>query len=154
MDFKELEDYLQNLPDKILDDASEIVAETAVEHFKDSFNKKAYNDNPWRVAQLTKNVGSLLVTSGALLKSIQPKLISRELVVISAGNQKVKYAKAHNEGFKGSVNVKAHKRKDSKVKAHTRDMNIPQRQFMGKSDQLAKIIYKRLKEHLKTIEKK
>ena len=34
MNFNELENYLSSLPDKILDDAAEIVAETATSYYK------------------------------------------------------------------------------------------------------------------------
>lgn len=151
MNFKELEQYFERLPDAILDDASEIVAETAVELFKESFNTKSFNGEPWKQPLHHKNTGSLLIESGALLNSIQPKLISRERVIISAGNKKVPYAKVHNEGFKGWVNVQAHTRKGKKVEAHQRKINIPQRQFMGKSNELAERIHERLQAHCNSV---
>lgn len=40
MDFNELENYLTRLPEQILEDAAEIVAETAVDYYQDSFRKK------------------------------------------------------------------------------------------------------------------
>ena len=57
----------------------------------------------------------------------------------------VGYARAHNEGFKGTVSqrVRAHTRtrrgKDEKVKAHDRTIhqNLPRRQFIGNSQHLA-----------------
>lgn len=36
--FADLEPFLDRLPDKVMDDAAEIVAETAVTYFKDSFS--------------------------------------------------------------------------------------------------------------------
>ncbi len=173
MDFKELENYLQNLEDELLEDAAEIVAETAVEYFKDSFKKKAFDNEPWATPKTAKSTGSLLIESGSLLNSIQPKLISKELVVISAGNAKVPYAKAHNEGCNEIVNVPAHTRSSTNVKSHTRKgvtikahkreggevsahsmhMNIPKRQFMGKAKELAKLIYTRLQAHFNSVEK-
>jgi phage gpG-like protein len=57
------------------------------------------------------------------------------------------YASGHQEGFSGSVNISAHTRRLTKVfgrkirfpvyaniKASTRHMDIPQRQFLGLSD--------------------
>ncbi len=151
MDFKELEQYFEELPDAILDDAAEIVAETAVELFKESFNTKSFSGVPWLQPQHAKRTGSLMIESGALLNSIQPALISKERVIISAGNQKVKYAKVHNEGFNGWVNVPEHTRKGKKVKAHKRQMNIPQRQFAGKSEELATLIHDRLQAHCNSV---
>ncbi len=154
MTFKELEDYLQALPRKILEDAAEIVAETATDYFKDSFSRKAFDGNPWASGN-AKKTGSLLIDSGALLNSIQPVLISWEKVVIAAGNQKIGYARVHNEGFSGMVNVSAHQRtrkgKTHQVSSFTRNINIPQRQYMGKADELATIIHERLQGHCNTL---
>ena len=99
---------------------------------------------------------AILVKSSQLLKSIHMKNYSSNQVVISAPK---KYAAIHNEGFDGNVHVKQHtrrvqgrtvayslktRRKQTKryvkgittVKAHTRRMKIPQRQFMGNSHNL------------------
>ncbi len=147
--FEDLERFLDQLPDSVMDDTSEIVAETAVEYFKDSFTRKAFDGNPWKEGK-AKKTGSLLVDSGNLMNSIIPAEITREHVVISAGNDKVDYAKVHNEGFKGEVTINPFTRKNGhKVRQHTRKMNIPQRQFMGKSTELASLIKQRLNSFLK-----
>lgn len=96
--FEDLEKFLQELPDKVMDDTAEIVSETAVEYFKGAFTKKAFDGNPWDEGAPKKR-GTLLVDSANLLNSIQPVEVSRERVVISAGNDKVDYAKVHNEGY-------------------------------------------------------
>ena len=103
MDFNELENYLGSLPDKILDDAAEIVAETATAYYKETFRRKAFDGNPWAPAKVPRQNGSLLIDSGNLLNSIRPAYVGRDKVVISAGNDKVDYAKVHNEGFIGRV---------------------------------------------------
>ena len=46
MDFKELDRYLKSLPDRILPEAAEIVAETATEYYREAFRKKAFDGNP------------------------------------------------------------------------------------------------------------
>ncbi len=173
MDFKELEKYLDNLADEVIEDVAEIVAEAAVEYFKESFSKKAFDGEAWVKPKKSKNTGSLLIESGALLNSIQPALISKELVIIQAGNDKVDYAKAHNGGCNEIVNVPAHTRKSSNVKEHTRKgktikahtrkggdvaahsmrMHIPKRQFLGEANELANAIYKQLQLYLNSIEK-
>ena len=43
MNIKELEDYLRTMPDKVMGDTAEIVAETATEYFKETFRKKAFD---------------------------------------------------------------------------------------------------------------
>lgn len=149
MDFNDLSNYLTSLPDRILDEASQIVAETATEYYKERFKEKAFDGNPWAPAKVPRRNGSLLINSGNLLNSIRPAYIGRDKVVITAGNDKVGYAQVHNEGYSGSVVVPAHVRRtrkygDVNVKEHTRNTNIPQRQFMSESDELATKIHERI----------
>lgn len=156
MDFNELENYLTSLPDQILGSASEIVAETAMEYYKARFREKAFDGNPWAPAKAPRRNGSLLVDSGNLLDSIRPAYIGCDKVVISAGNDKAYYAQVHNEGYTGKVAVPAHVREtqkygDVKVKGHTRQTNIPKRQFMGKSDELADKIHTEIQKHINTL---
>lgn len=156
MDFNELSNYLTSLPEQILNDASEIVAETATAYYKARFKEKSFDGNPWAPAKVPRQNGSLMVNSGNLVNSIRPAYIGRDKVVISAGNEKVDYAQIHNEGYAGPVTVPAHVRRtskygDIKVKAHTRQTNIPKRQFMGKSDELAKTIHERLEGYINTL---
>lgn len=121
MDINELNNYLQSLPDEIMSEAADIVAETATEYFKMTFRNKAFDGNPWVPAKVPKRTGSLLIDSGALLNSIRPALISPERVTISAGNDKVEYAQAHNEGYKGTVTVPTHTRKTK-----SRSVDVPE----------------------------
>lgn len=155
MDFNDLQKYFNTLPDKVLDTTAEIVADTAVEYFKERFTEKSYDGNPWTPPAKQKNKGSLLIQSGALLNSIRPTYIGRDKVTISAGDLKVDYARVHNEGFQGTVSVKAFSRirkgKTEHVNSFTRNMNIPKRQFMGKADELAEKIHNRLQPALNSI---
>lgn len=166
MQISELQSYLQGLVEEYKEDAAHIVAETATEYFKGSFRRKAFDGVPWRAAKRPKKKSSLLIASGALMNSIRPSHVSTERVVISAGNDKVTYAKAHNEGFVGSVSISAHqrtikakgrgkKRKPARtiqVKAHTRKANIPARPFMGNSRELNALIVKRIEGYIKSLE--
>lgn len=68
MNIKELNNYLQSLPEEIISDAAEIVAETATEYYKSAFKKKAFDGNPWTPAKVPKTTGSLLIDSGALVQ--------------------------------------------------------------------------------------
>ena len=150
MTLDEFYNYLDTLPDLVLDDVSEIIAETATSYFKESFTIKEFNKTPWVKANKPKSTGSLMVESGNLVNSIRPAVVNRNRVVISAGNDKVNYAQAHNEGFTGPVLIPAHTRKGKPVKAYTMNQNIPKRQFMGKPDELLSLIYDRIAAHTKT----
>ena len=166
MQLSELQKYLQSLPERIKKEAAHIVAETATEYFKDSFRRKAFDGRPWPQGR-PKRKGSLLVASGALMNSIRPSHVSEDRVVISAGNQKVNYAQAHNEGFVGNVNVRAHQRtvksrsgkgktktngtRIVQVRAHQRTMRVPARPFMGDSKELNILIKKRIEGYINSL---
>ena len=148
MNLKELENYFSSIPDKLLDDASHIVAETATEYYKQTFSKKAFDGNPWTPGKPKKR-GSLLIDSGALLNSIRPTVVTPYRVVIAAGNSKVTYARVHNDGYNGSITVPAHTRNTKKsgevqVRSHTRTAHIIQRQFLGNAEELNKTIHDRI----------
>ena len=136
----------------------DLVAELAVDYFKERFRYKEFDGKEWPGPGrgYKRSNGSLLVDSGHLLNSIRPAEISTDKVVISAGNDNVLYAKVHNEGFSGSVVVKTHDRTSKKgkqyvVKQHTRKALIPQRQFMGESRELNIILKKDIEQLFKTI---
>lgn len=155
MNFKELENYFASLPEQIMNVVPDIVAETATDYFKESFTLKEFDKNPWAKAKRAKSTGSLMVESGNLVNSIRPAVVTREHVIISAGNDKVPYAQIHNEGYTGPVSIMAHTRKTKTgfcdVKAHTINQSMPQREFMGESDELAEMIHERIDNYLNTI---
>lgn len=148
MTWDELGDYFETLSENLLEDVPDIIAETATEHFKERFQKKEFDGNPWPAAKVPKRAGSLLVESGNLVNSIRPAYVGKDKVVISAGNDKVVYAQVHNEGYQGPVTIPAHTRRTKKgiasVQQHTRTVDIPQRQFMGKANELLSLIYARI----------
>lgn len=156
MTISELNSYFSTLPDKILPDIADIIAETATEYFKESFTRKAFDGNPWAPGR-PKRTGSLLIDSGNLLNSIHPAIVSPERVVISAGNDKVTYAAVHNEGYTGPVSVPAHQRTVKRtgttynVRPHTRNVSIPQRQFIGDSSELNTMIHNRIEGYLDSL---
>lgn len=155
-----LKKELQPLLDEIKEAVPHIIAETATEYYQEAFRKKAFDGQPWPgwSAAYKRNNGSLMVDTRALLGSVRPTLISWPRVVISAGNEKVKYARAHNEGFVGSVIIPAHQRtspsgKTSKVKQHTRNMRLPQRRFMGDAKELEKQIHDNIEGYIHSLTK-
>lgn len=136
----------------------DLVAEQAVDYFKERFRYKEFDGKPWPGPGkgYKRTNGSLLVDTGHLLDSIRPAEVSARKVVISAGNDKVLYAKVHNEGFSGSVVVPEHKRTSRKgkeygVKKHTRKALVPRRQFLGESRELDNILRKDIGQLFKTI---
>ena len=127
----------RNVPD--------IVAETAVEYSKQAFTDKKWDGAGWDTkVKVPKRTGSLLIESGALANSIDVAKVTPNEVVISAGNSRVKYAQAHNEGHKGVISIPAHTRKGKPVEAHTREIDIPARPFLGESRELLKDIKRRI----------
>ena len=150
-----IDKLLENRMEEIMQGTAQIVAETSVEYFQNTFRTKKFDGNPWAPPRVPKRSGSLLVQSGALLNSIRPVLVSPERIVIAAGNEKVDYAQIHNEGFKGSVTVPAHirhtRRGDQTVRQHTRSVNIPRRQFIGNARELETELQKRIEAYVESV---
>ena len=144
---QELTDRLSKLSGELQRQCAVIIAETATEYFKGSFRRKEWNGRPWR--RTLKHTGSTLIESGNLMNSIRPAEVSQNRVVISAGSEKVPYARVHNEG--GLQYVRPHHRASRKGKRHQvrgYAYRAWRRQFMGYSPQLMDIIEKRITRHL------
>ena len=120
-----------------IEGASEIISETAVEYFQNTFRDKKFDGNPWAPPRVPKRSGS------------------PERIVIAAGNEKVDYAQVHNEGFKGSVTIPAHirhtRRGNHTVRQHTRRVNIPKRQFIGDARELETELQKRIEAYVESV---
>ena len=137
---------------ELLPDCADIIAETATEYFKDSFTRKAFDGRAWR--RTHKTTGSTLVESGNLKESIRPIKVTDKEVVIAAGNEKVAYARVHNEG--GIQYVRPHHRTSVKGKRHqvkSYAYRAWKRQFMGDSKEMFDLIYERISEYIKTLDK-
>ncbi|RYF86951.1 MAG: hypothetical protein EOO03_11170 [Chitinophagaceae bacterium] len=160
---------------RVLQYAPGMLGNMAVNFFLDRFRYQNWlgaTTEPWRQRRRNKgrNQGrAILVQSARLKRSIRITKVSGMTVYIGSD---VPYAKVHNEGFRGTVNVKAHSRNrygkekigtgrltksgkermqtvqritgTGQVKAHTRRMNIPRRQFMGNSPVLEKQLQRKL----------
>lgn len=118
-----------------------VLAQVAVNHFKDSFQDQGFTDRtlqrwPKRKGNSRRDTGrAILVKSADLRNSIHPAKVSFHITEISTDKP---YARVHNEGYHGPAKVRSHVRrsrggKSSRVRAHTRQMDMPQRQFMGNS---------------------
>lgn len=151
-----------------------VLANEAVNHSLDAFKKQAWDGQQWRRRIYRKGEGrSILIKSGRGRRGMH--VVSTSATGFVYGND-VPYMKAHNEGFTGSVKVKAYTRnKFSKskvgsgkftksgkerlktvstisgsiqVKAHSRKMNLPRRQFAGNSAELRARLITKGKAHL------
>jgi len=164
---------------KVLQYAPGMLGNMAVNFFLDRFryqNWLGYSTEPWqqRRTNSRRNKGrALLVQSARLKRSIRITRISGLTATIGTD---VPYARAHNEGFKGTVSVKAHTRNrfskekigsgkftkkgkermktiqrisgSGEVQAHTRRVNLPRRQFIGRSPVLEKQMQRKLQAEL------
>lgn len=75
----------------------------------------------------------LKVQTGRLRRSINFRVGESETGIEATVGTNVEYARVHEFGFKGTVNVKAHMRKGKQayqVRAHTRQVNLPERSFL------------------------
>lgn len=136
-----------------------IVAETATEHYQQRFIQKNWDRQPWpkygassKKARKEPTRGSLMMRSNNLFKSVRPSITRPDHVRISAGSSKVKYARVHNEGFTGRVSVPSYVNSNFmgtgrtvQIKAHSKFMRIPQRQYMGNSAMLRQEILKQIR---------
>lgn len=139
---------------------------------------------PWRATRRKKNVFGIgkkvsvnakgqTVRKGHAMILINSGRLQRSFHANSAGIGRVRwftdveYAKAHNEGFKGTVTVKSHQRRilqkqkiysvktrkgglqkvetgSITVKSFSRNMNIPRRQFMPSTNSNSEIFNKQI----------
>jgi phage gpG-like protein len=124
---KNLEQVKRQLPDEM--------ANLSLRFFQNSFRISGWNDggiSPWRQRKRPDPKGrKILVVRGNLKRSVQIKSKTFERIVIGSY---LPYSEVHNEGFTGVQQVGTYKRRDgATVKAHSRRMTIPKRQFMGES---------------------
>jgi phage gpG-like protein len=149
-------------------------ASVAVNFSKDRFRQANWvgdTTKPWkrRKAKGTKDDSrAILVKTGNLKRDVQKIRVTAESALVGTSNLTGDYAKLHNEGFRGSMTIKEHKRKHylhvkekyktrtgkdrsrtrktvnenkvTTVKTHIRKVNIPSRRFLGASPVLDKQI--------------
>lgn len=155
-----------------------MIGRDAVNFFVDNFRRQGFLGarlEPWKKRRARNRAGrAILVKSGRLRRSIRITKIQAGTIVVGTD---VPYARAHNEGFRGTVQVAAHTRNkytktkeltgkltklgkartktvkrvtgSVQVKAHTKRMNLPRRQFMGESPYLKTIISRRIMAEIK-----
>lgn len=164
-----IENVESEIKKQIMDDMPRLIGNVAVSMVNQNFRDAGWRDGglkPWKKTkrQMGKGKGSqylpLHSSREHLSRSTQYKKTGPGEVTIS---NPVPYASVHNDGFEGNVNVKAHKRTISKgknkgnkysVRAFSRRMYIPQRQFMGESRELNEKIENIIRNTFKNIKVK
>ncbi len=110
--FKQLDDFFLKFDQDFLKkQVPNIIAEKATAYFKERFTTKEWDGAPWPDVKKPVRRGTLLFRGGNLRNSIKPKTVTESKVVISAGSDKVPYARAHNEGETISIPVTAKMKK-------------------------------------------
>ena len=123
-----LEKKMKELPPILMNEGQKV--------FSESFKNQAWEGKRWKPRKNTKITRPILIgRTRKLINSVRTSGRSATMAKIVWGTY-VPYAKVHNEGFKGTVRIKKHSalsRLGAKyqVKAHTRNVNMPKRQFMG-----------------------
>lgn len=154
--------------------APRFIGTVAVKHFKQSWRRQAWlNDSGrrerWKPRQRRRGDRSrrgTLVKTGRLRRSIRITSVSSHQVRVGTS---VHYARIHNEGgrIRATQSVDSHRRRahtrlqrgkrvkvsETTVSAHSRriDIDMPQRQFMGRSRFLERRITKNLEHRLHQI---
>lgn len=164
-----IENVESEIKKQIMDDMPRLIGNVAVSMVNQNFRDAGWRDGglkPWKKTkrQMGKGKGSQYLALHSsrehLSRSTQYKKTGPGEVTIS---NPVPYASVHNDGFEGNVNVKAHKRTISKgknkgnkysVRAFSRRMYIPQRQFMGESRELNEKIENIIRNTFKNIKVK
>lgn len=111
------------------------------EEFDRNFERKAFFTKKWKRRVYPNPKGSLLLVTGTLRRSIRSEVQGSGVRFTSS----VPYASIHNEGGKGTQQVRRHTRisrkgKQYTVKAHIRKFNMPQRQFIGDGKRTQELI--------------
>lgn len=173
-----IEQILQQKLQKAVSELPTVLVNEAVNWTKNNFTRQGFpgkSFDRWRARKQSaaRNQGrAILIDTGRLKRSIR-KIATGPLQATFGTD--VPYARAHNYGFKGTVNVKAHKRATigtikvstgksdqpfqkkktitgyGTVKAHQRKMNLPQRRFIGYSPVLQSILRRKAIIHISRI---
>ncbi len=142
----------RNIYDDILSDARVKLTEM----FKDNFRAQGFFGDKWVATKVSKTnrrgKGSILIVTGAMRRSIRSMV--RGMAVVFTSH--LPYTALHNEGGNFAVTVRAHSRTNRKtgntytVRSHSRQMNMPQRRFIGDHEKvqqaLGDIVFRRLQE--------
>ncbi|WP_316777764.1 phage virion morphogenesis protein [Pedobacter antarcticus] len=158
--------FFNRFDGKIREHIPGIIAETAIRNFRRSFQTKSFNGKTWKEAKHTPKKGSLMLRKGFLAGSIRD-ITTPNRVRIVAGARLIPYAKIHNEGgvinraartetfvrnryvrgpkskyFGGMGAFKKGKTAGKGLTFKAYKIVMPQRQFMGHTEELNREIKK------------
>lgn len=123
------------------------------ELFDQNFREQGFFGAKWRPKKVYSKGGSptVLIVTGAMRRGIRSEVRGRSVVFTSDKP----YTALHNEGGTFQQNVPAHYRnvreRRSIVRAHTRNMHMPQRQFIGDHAKVQNAIGSIMTRHLERI---
>lgn len=128
-----LEGAAAKLADEINYEISRDVESAALRFVDGNFATQGWEGVPWK-----PSTGTILVKTGTLRSGFRSEITPGQIRIFNA----VAYGEIHNEGFDGIEKVRKHSRrsypgkkgklkagKTSEVRAHTRHMKMPKRQF-------------------------
>ena len=149
---------MKNIYDDILRDARVKLTEM----FDNNFREQGFFGKKWVPTKISKinkkgQQGAILIRSSTMKKSIRSYIHGMAVVFSSH----LPYTALHNEGGNFAVTVRAHTRTVKKtgntynVRTHSRQMSMPQRQFIGDhpkvQEALADIVNTNLKKFSKQL---
>ena len=123
------------------------------EMFDNNFREQGFFGERWRPKKVFSKGGSptILIVTGALRRGIRSSVRGRGVVFTSDKP----YAALHNEGGRFRQSVPAHYRgrggRRYRVRAHTRTMKMPQRQFIGDHERVREAVTAIVTRHLERI---
>lgn len=149
---KKLEDIYQRLQKPLAECIRQlppILGNEVVNFAHSNFDTQSFEGKAWQKRKNPTKWGkpddegrALLIKTGRLRRSIRVSQIIQDRVIITAGGADTPYARAHNEGFKGTItqNIRPFIRRGKKLQSHpvrgftrTFYQNIPKRQFIGRA---------------------
>lgn len=131
--------------------AMRLISSTALAFYQDSWRRKGWIQSGYkqwkpRNSKAVRHEGrALMIDSGALRRSITYRIVGDSIEIRSDRD----YAKMHNEGLIATITVPMHTRTSKKgkaftVKAYSKRIQIPQRQFMDFGDNMSPFLVKRI----------
>lgn len=123
------------------------------EMFERNFREQGFFGAKWRPKKVLSKGGSptILIVTGAMRRGIRSQVRGRSVIFTSDKP----YTALHNEGGVFRQNVPAHYRgrggRKHLVRAHTRMMHMPKRQFIGDHEKVQRAIADIMTRHLERI---
>jgi phage gpG-like protein len=111
------------------------LAEATQQYFNKSFSNQAWNGYPWQIRKPQKPVNTkpILYKTGALKNAVSKSLVKTDFKTLKFQVQNIPYAAVHNNGLKAG---------------RGRCFQMPQRQYMGHTEELANIQKKIIKTYI------